>query len=243
MENTHMAQLDNSFITYAGNILGETSTGLSGMKIIEYCNSFAVDYNRSIPYSYYPNDAPNKRTTLIENLKRFSDEEQFCILQYLCELPEFIDNEGVRKLKSLLYQRYGHLSKTRINDTELVQSTRHWLSKHTASLEQYQNALSKFETGSFTRNVLDDMRLSFELLCKDLLANDKSLENQISEIGKRLKEKGVASEFRNLITQTITYYTKYQNNHVKHDDSINEYEVEYIIENTSIIMKLLIRIL
>ena len=33
----------------------------------------------------------------------------------------------------------------------------------------------------------------------------------------------------------------FQNNHVKHDDVVNEYEIEYVIELTKMDMKLLIK--
>ena len=66
-----MNKLDDSFLTYASDILAETNSGLSGMKIVEYCNSYAITFNRIIPYGSYPFDAPNKRTALKENLKVF----------------------------------------------------------------------------------------------------------------------------------------------------------------------------
>ena len=46
-----------------------------------------------------------------------------------------------------------------------------------------------------------------------------------------------------MVIQVINYYTKYQNNYVKHDDKVNENEIEYVIEQTSIIMKFLIKML
>ena len=36
-----MPKLDNIFISHACDILAETNSGLSGSKIIEYCNSYA----------------------------------------------------------------------------------------------------------------------------------------------------------------------------------------------------------
>jgi len=43
----------------------------------------------------------------------------------------------------------------------------------------------------------------------------------------------------NMVVKVIEYYTKYQNNYVKHDDNVNEIE----IEQTRIIMKFLIKML
>mgnify|MGYP006874803074 CR=1 FL=1 len=63
-----MTRLDDAFLAYASDILADTNAGLSGMKIVEYCNSYAIDFNRVTPYGSYPFDAPNKRTALKEKV-------------------------------------------------------------------------------------------------------------------------------------------------------------------------------
>ena len=237
-----MAKLDDSFITYASDVLADTDSGLSGTKIVEYCNSYAITFNKIIMHGSYPFDAPNKRTALRDNIKAFDAAEQFLIIKELCELPMFENNSKVKNLKLKLYQRYGNLATEKISDTELVQTTKHWLEGHPDSLKQYESALSKFEGGIFERNTLDDMRLSFELLVKDLLGNGKSLENQIAGICSVLKVAGASTELRNMIQPVIKYYTDFQNNHVKHDDAVNPNEIEYVIELTSVIMKFLVKV-
>lgn len=235
-----MNKLDNSFLVYACDILGETNSGISGMKIVERCNAYAIDFNRIIPHSTYPFDAPNKRSALRENLQVFSAAEQFRIIKELCEMVPS-SNKDVADLKLKLYSRYGSLATEKISETELVQKTKHWLSNHPTALSQYESALAKFEGGIFERNTLDDLRLSFELLVKDLLNNNKSLENQISGICGILKNIGTSSELQNMVHTIIDYYTKFQNNHVKHNDAVNSNEIEYVIELTSVIMKFLIK--
>lgn len=145
-------------------------------------------------------------------------------------------------MKIKLFTRYGNLATEKISETELIQKTKHWLSKHPNALKQYESALAKYEGGIFERNTLDDMRLAFELLVKDVLGNNKSLENQIPEIGSVLKTSGASVELRNMVQQVIKYYTDFQNNHVKHNDAVNGNEIEYIIELTSVVMKFLIKI-
>lgn len=238
-----MEKIDDTFLSYACDVLAETDTGLSGKKIVEYCNSYAIDFNRIIPHSSYPFESPNKRTALKENIHVFEAIEQFEIIREMLELPEFHDNQDAEKLKLALYKRYGYLSTERISETELVQKTKHWLSNHDAALKQYDSALAKYESGIFERNTLDDMRLSFEMLVKDLLDNNKSLEKQISSLGSRLKDKGVSNELRNMVESIIAYYTKFQNNHVKHNDAVNSNEIEYVIELTSVMMKYLLKVL
>ena len=161
----------------------------------------------------------------------------------MLELPQFQDNPNAEKLKRLLFKNYGYLATEKISDTELIQNTKHWLSNHEQSLKQYNSALAKYEGNIFERNTLDDMRLAFELLVKDLLGNNKSLENQINDLGSQLKEKGASEELRNMVVKIIDYYTKFQNNHVKHNDAINNDEIEYVIELTSVVMKYLVRVL
>ncbi|MCR5219641.1 MAG: hypothetical protein K6E31_01420 [bacterium] len=248
-----MNKLDDIFITGACNILAETNSGLSGSQILEYCSSYAINYNKVIPYGSTLMGAPNKRTALKENLRIFDAVEQFRIIKDLCELPMFQGNEQVSNLKIMLYKRYGNLSKEKISETELIQTTKHWLSGYSNALKQYESALSKFEGGIFERNTLDDMRLSFELLVKALLSNEKSLENQIAGICTLMEQSGASAELRNMVQPVIKYYTDFQNHHVKqyytdfqnhhvkHNDKINNNELEYVIELTSVIMKFLIK--
>lgn len=182
---------------------------------------------------------------MLKNLQALNPEQQFRIIKELCELPFFEGFEGKEvavDLKVKLFSRYGDLATEKISDTELVQKTKYWLANHSSSLKQYESALAKYESGIFERNTLDDMRLSFELLVKALLSNNKSLENQIAVLGSMLKSKGASEELKNMVLKIIDYYTKFQNNHVKHNDAVNSNEIEYVIELTSVVMKYLIKI-
>lgn len=241
-----MGRIDDTFISHASDILAETNKGLSGSQIVKYSNSYAIDFNVRIPISSpdfgkFGSIVPNKRTALYKNLQVFNDVQKFTIIKQLCELETFSNNEDVQKLKVLLFTRYGDLAEEKLASSELVVKTKHWLNNYSSALEQYNRALSKYEAGIFERNTLDDMRLSFELLVKALLHNEKSLENQISALGQMLKEHGASVELRNMVIQIIKYYTDFQNNHVKHNDKVNEDEIEYVIELTSIVMKYLIK--
>jgi hypothetical protein len=235
--------LDDAFLTYACGILADTNSGLSGNKIVEFCSAYALDFGRVIPQSSYPFNPRtlNKRSAMKQNLNEFSSAEQFQIIKELSDLDIFRGNEDIKQLRIKMFSRYGNLAAEKISDSELIQKTKHWLEDYPSSLKQYENALSKYEGGIFERNTLDDMRLAFELLIKDLLGNNKSLENQIADIGSMLKKSGASSEIRNMVTQIIKYYTDFQNNHVKHNDAVNGDELEYVIELTSVIMKFLIK--
>lgn len=102
----------------------------------------------------------------------------------------------------------------------------------------YRSGINKYADGIYERNVLDDMRLALELLVKQLLSNQKSLENQLSDLGQALH--GYHGELRNLIVKTLDYLCKYQNAYVKHNDAVDPAEIDYIIEQTSATINFLI---
>lgn len=108
-------KIDNSFISHAADILGDTSHGLSGSQIVKYCNSYAVDFDVRIPitssdFGKFGSVVPNKRTALYKNLAEFNGKQQFVIIKELCELPMFKDNEDVAELKLKLYKRHSQFS-------------------------------------------------------------------------------------------------------------------------------------
>lgn len=107
--------------------------------------------------------------------------------------------------------------------------------------EVYKSGTTKYSAKSYERNVLDDMRLSLELLVKQFLGNEKSLENQIQPLGEKLDKCGISSELRNLLTKVIDYMCKYQNNYVKHDDAVKPAEIDYVIEQTSTVINLIVK--
>lgn len=237
----------NTFIKHAADILGNTKTGLSGSQIAEHMSSYAYNLNIEIPYPSYPfpKDLPNKRTALYNNLLSFSKEQQYRIIKELCELELFSDNKTVKDLKIKLISRYGDNFGHSIPqdvDEVLIEATNEWLKDYPDAKKIFEDAIIKLENKIFKRNLLDDLRLSFEILVKNLLGNNKSLENQISELGIFLSSKNVSKELKNMIVKLIDYYTKYQNTYIKHNDIVNEKEVEFIFENTSSLMKFLIRI-
>lgn len=240
-------KINDSFLEYASSILGDTEKGLTGAKIIKHCNKYAIDFKVDIPitssdFGKFGSKVPNKRTALLRNLHAFNGKQQFQIIKELSGLDCFEDNLDVEELKKRLYAQYGYLAEEKISNTELVAKTKHWLEEYPQSFNAYNEALEKYDSKIFERNMLDDMRLSFELLVKDLLGNDKSLENQTKELGGMLKNASTSVELRNMVPQVIKYYTDFQNHHVKHNDKINSDELEYIIELTSVIMKFLIKI-
>lgn len=87
------------------------------------------------------------------------------------------------------------------------------------------------------------MRVSLELLLRSLLNNEKSLENQWSILGEKLKNENVSKEITNLFEKILKYYVDYQNQYIKHNDMVKENEIELIISQTNTIMQFLIKTL
>ena len=125
-------------------------------------------------------------------------------------------------------------------DILMVNETKKLLINYSICYDMYNSAITKYQEGVYERNVLDDFRLCLELLLKHIFNNSKSIENQLSEVGKYQKNRNMSSELSNMFIKLIEYYTKYQNEHVKHNDKINKNEVDLIIDLTSIFIKHLI---
>ena len=101
-----MKKIDDVFISHASDILADTNSGLSGSQIIKECNSYAIDFNVSIPvtspdFGKFGSIIPNKRTALYKNLREFNGKQQFIIIKKLCELPIF---EGNKKAEDIIFR-------------------------------------------------------------------------------------------------------------------------------------------
>lgn len=98
-----------SVLSRAADAIAETNKGLSGPKLVSYCNFFAVDHNIRIPHAAYPFQAGNKRTALLENLRAFPPHLQYSLLMELCADWSLRDNQDVHAIRKLIQQRYSHL--------------------------------------------------------------------------------------------------------------------------------------
>lgn len=130
----------------------------------------------------------------------------------------------------------------RFLDEKLVIDILNWLSKYDKAKEQFEKALQLTLKGQNSRQVVDCLRLSLELFLKQYLNNSKSLENQHDILGKKLSEKNISVEVRNMFIKLLDYYEKYNNEHAKHDDSTNEEELDFLIYLTGNFLRLLIKI-
>jgi hypothetical protein len=239
-------RLPETFLAHAADVLGDTNSGLTGSEIAKAGRTYGSEYGVNVPYPSYPNEAPNKRTALFENLKVFSGVQQHRILRELCKHRSFGFKESperreIRIRLATTYAKFdGDAGIGKVNEV-LVEETRHWLHGYPDALTVYNEAIGKFRSKLFERNVLDDLRLALELLLKAVLDNGKSLENQIPVLGQFIKQHGGSLELSNMFVKLADYYCKYQNNYVKHDNSVIEQEIEFVVEITSSFMKHIVR--
>ena len=124
----------------------------------------------------------------------------------------------------------------------MIVKTKHWLNEYPEVKKVYEEGINKYNLKTYERNVLDDMRLSLELLWKKILGKNCSLENQKDEIGRWLKTKDTTLHFRNMFSTLTKYFTDYQNDNIKHNDNVNIEEIEFIIELTSLFMRSIIKL-
>ena len=236
--------INNEYLSYAARILADTNEGLSGSEICKFCNQYAVKYAKTIKHTKLPfaKGVSNKAQVLRENLACFEPDQQFVIIQDLCDLEKFSNNEQVNELKVILTRDYYHLAPQEIAEQilETVNQVKNWLDGYPEAKKYYEGALEKMSCKIYKRNLLDDLRCSLEALVKDILQSKSTVENLKSDLGNYLKENNVNVEIRNLYITLLKFFLEYQNNNVKHNDLSKKIEVDFIFNQTTVLMQFLI---
>lgn len=122
----------------------------------------------------------------------------------------------------------------------LIAQAKEFLLSYPDAAKLYNQALKNFEGNINERHILDDLRLSLELLLKKVLSNNKSMENQLPALGKHIKDKGSSPEITNMFHKILDYYTGYHNTYVKHSDKVNNNEIEFMINLTTTFMRFIV---
>jgi hypothetical protein len=129
-------------------------------------------------------------------------------------------------------------------DKGIIDSVLAGLEDYPKVAKQFETALRIYQSGETDkyRNLLDNLRFALEQLLKNILNNQKSLENQKNFILPWLKAKGLHDEVVNLYERLLSTYQNYQNNAVKHKDDFSINEVEFMIYLTGNFMRLIIQL-
>jgi hypothetical protein len=118
-------------------------------------------------------------------------------------------------------------------NSDLIKRNLVELQSFPSAAKLFHSAIDKLNEGRNERNLLDDLRLSIETLFKEVFQNSKSLENQLDTIGSYFKSKGVSKELTNMFRTMIDYFSKYQNEYVKHSDQVKKEEIDFIVNLSS----------
>jgi len=127
-------------------------------------------------------------------------------------------------------------------DEHLIFDNINWLDKYPKAKEHFSKAVKLDIIEENFRTIVDELRLSLELLLKQLFNNEKSLENQKSELGKYLKENNISNEINSMYVKLFDLYTLFNNHNAKHNDDIDMLEINYIIYLTGTFISLLVQI-
>ncbi|WP_336687352.1 hypothetical protein [Chryseobacterium bernardetii] len=187
-------------------------------------------------------DETIKELLIQENPSIFKSNEdiyEFC-KKYNLRIEHFVDAGKFENLEIELEGISARLSSEIIFFRKKI-FTELLIQKLNSKIYKYED-VSHYSKNEDLRDGVDNLRLALELLLKDIFCNDKSLENQLPQIGKYQKDLGISKEIRNTFQKTIEYYNTYQNEHVKHDDNIsNRHEAEFIFGLTMLFIRMLIK--
>lgn len=233
-----------NLITMASGTLNEV---YSGTEIATLFAEYGAEFNSSVPFisTPFPNFT-SKATAIQNNLQSFTEEQQFKIIKELCEsvLAQNPENKDVAKILKLLLKNYGSVYSNDKIDRNIINETNTWLTASSRAKEEFEKAIQSYDNSIYNRYTLDSIRLAFEFFMQDILKNSKSLENQPieGELLPLLRKKGIPKEIINLVRLIIKGLISYQNENVKHSQTFTDLEVEFVIEQTSILMKLFAKI-
>lgn len=114
-------------------------------------------------------------------------------------------------------------------NNKLVIDVLTWLDDYPKAKKTYLKAIKMKMTNNNYRNIIDELRLSLELLFKQIFCNEKSLENQYNNLGNYFKQNNIPAEISNMYINLINLYAKFNNNNVKHNDNVFKVELDYMI--------------
>ncbi|EGO9279020.1 MULTISPECIES: hypothetical protein [Enterococcus] len=233
-----------NLVTMASGSLNEA---YSGTEIATLFAEYGAEFNASVPFvsTPFPNFT-SKATAIQNNLQAFTEEQQFKIIKDLCErvLTQNPANKDVAKVLKLLLKNYGSVYSSDKIDRNIINETNTWLAASSRAKKEFEKAIQSYDNSIYNRYTLDSIRLAFEFFMQDILKNSKSLENQPidGELLPLLRKKGLPKEIINLVRSIIKGLISYQNENVKHSQTFTDLEVEFVIEQTSILMKLFAKI-
>lgn len=213
---------NNSWANFNSTKLYKNLNSLDLERIEDY-NTFMYFLETALNHSYYMRSVDNNllATRIAEALKLSNANVIICKNENNYELYP-IDVEFLSE--------------------KLVVDVLSWLHEYPNTKNSFSKALKIKKSPDKYRNIIDELRLSIEFLFKQLFNNNKSLENQKSNIGDYLKANNISVEISNMYVKLLDLYATYNNNTAKHNDNVNEVEIDYIIYLTGSFIRFIILI-
>lgn len=131
-------------------------------------------------------------------------------------------------------------SGARLLDEKLVNDNLNWLNDYDNAYQEYEKALRLYMLGEDIRLIVDSLRLCLETFLKEFFNKNKHLDNIKTDYRQFLKQRGIAIEIRNMFESAISFYIEYNNDKAKHNNKVYEQEVEFLIYQTGVFLRMFI---
>lgn len=168
-------KIDFAFIEYACDWFGDTNRGLSLSDIRKLCNKYSLKYNVAIVSKTNQRQNKSKAIVFTEVMNEFSGEQQYKMIMELCNMDRFTGNKKTKEIQLMLIDKYGHFAPdlSAELDKELINETRHFLDGFPDAKEAFEKALAIYKAKSFERELVDNLRVAYELLLRSILKMTK----------------------------------------------------------------------
>lgn len=173
--------------------------------ILSLTNSFGAANDIDIKYIQSPK-MMNKQNVALQNLSLFSVSQAIQFLTKIVESGTGIKPEELSDLLQETIEKFPN--DANLQDTKSIEKIKEKFSDYEGVSETWSKAQRSLAMKHFRESV-DSGRLAMELFFKAIFQNNKSLENQKSNIGNYLSEQ--PKEFRELIMSQISSYKRLQN--------------------------------
>lgn len=202
----------------------------TGNEIITLTTEFAANVGEKV--TYHAVGYNSKKDILARNISDLSNQSRINFFKEIKTVQRVAkDQKLVKQIDQLISCSSDGVEKSRQNISSL-------LDKYSLKIKKVWLSAVEFYDKEDARNALDSIRLTLELLCKEILHNDKSLENQRNDLGRYLQSKGVTSQFRNLLFRVLDMYEKIQNDNAKHDvPKLSHMEISYLMNQSVLLIK------
>ncbi|CQR25846.1 hypothetical protein BN1356_02193 [Streptococcus varani] len=231
-----MKSLDNATLSF---ISGKVAEVFSGSDISSLAGEYCVI--SGISGGYRPQGRYESKQNFVQRIfANLEDSYQVGLIQYFVnQSPSLQSDMTVQQLLARLSQEFDILPKT-LQEQERTKEIEVLLGSYPGSLDLWNRVMACRQSHQY-RECLDNARLCLELLLKNILSNNKSIENQKTEFCTWLGTKSVPNEVVNMIWKSIDDYARIQNQHAKHalSEKLLPIEVDFILDETYTIIKYL----